>query len=231
MSAHDHLFRGASWADRVEDDDDDDDVFPSLGGTFGGLNIGGESSNTGRKIGGLGLRGNKKLGGIPGLVKKDDVPAKKDDTEGSSEGKAKLGGIKGLSASRQGTIPFARAEKPDEEKNIVGVLDKVQKENIAAMKKILDFIESLSDRTLSGFQDLNRQMQAAKLAQDSAESIKMLLENINNSIANNKEHAYIIIPGEDTAVVNSEELVKKLESKTVHVVGDLVTLSKVVNDF
>ena len=228
MSAHDHLFRGASWADRVEDDDDEDDVFPSLGGPFGGLSIGGESSNTGRKIGGLGLRGNKKLGGIPGLVKKDDVPAKKDDT---SEGKAKLGGIKGLGASRQGTIPFTRVEKPDEEKNIVGALDKVQKENIAAMKKILDFIESLSDRTLSGFQDLNRQMQAEKIAHDSAESINMLLANIDNSIASNKEHAYIIIPGEDTAVVDSEELVKKLKSKTVHVVGDLVTLSKVVNDF
>ena len=225
MSAHDHLFRGASWGDRVEEDDDDDDVFPSLGGTFGGLSIGGESSNTGRKIGGLGLRGNKKLGGIPGLVKKDD-------TEGPSEVKAKLGGIKGLGA-RQGTIPFTRvqSEQPSEEKNIVGFLDKVQKDNITAMKKILDFVESLSDRTLSGFQDLSRQMQADKLAHDSAESINMLLANIDNSIASNKEHAYIIIPGEDTAVVNSEELVKKLKSKTVHVVGDLVTLSKAVNDF
>ena len=226
MSAHDHLFRGASWADRVEDDDDDDDVFPSLGGTFGGLSIGGESSNTGRKIGGLGLRGNKKLGGIPGLVKKDDVPATKDDT---SEGKAKLGGIKGLGA-RQGTIPFTRVQS-EQPSDIAGILDKVQKENITAMKKILDFIESLSDRTLSGFQDLNRQMQADKIAHDSAESINMLLANIDNSIANNKEHAYIIIPGEDTAVVNSEELVKKLNSKTLHIVGDLVTLSKVVNDF
>ena len=214
------------YFDEHDEDGDGDDSFGlekmSLGGLggLGGLSSGG-LGGLGSSSGGLG--GLSGLGGLGkssgGLGSKSNIGAKSKTGAGLFASTSK-----GFGAPKTDDSSLAQIISSNNAQ-IVESINNVAKKNEAAMQKIAEYLERLSEATLSGFMKL---LEEDKSDEGAHKSLELILQQIDEGVSETKGKVFIIMPGYEADPEEEVDINELIKDKEVHYCASVSDVVKLV---
>lgn len=170
-----------------------------------------------------GLGGLKSSGGLGGLR----------SAGGLGGLKSTGGGIKFAGSGAQEVppaAPLAESKALSEAMSGLSIsVDKVQTENIEALKSITSMVQELAEKTLAGFHEVSNRLNQTKDEPGLQDSLDALIKNMDEEIAaKGDKEVYIVVPGRDTSTVTTEEAADIMKDRSVRVFGSVGLLATAV---
>jgi hypothetical protein len=203
-----------------EHDEDADDAFGLEKMSLGGLGgLGGLSSSGG--LGGLsGSGGLSGLGGLgKGLGSKSNISAKSKTGTGLFASTSK-----GFGAPKTDDSSLAQIISSNNAQ-LVESINNVAKKNEAAMQKIAEYLERLSETTLSGFMKL---LEEDKSDEGAHKSLELIMQQIDEGVSETKGKVFIIMPGYETDPEEEVDINELIKDKEVHYCASVSDVVKLV---